>query len=65
MGPGARAAGRALLRARRLVNLAADRPPEVPLYWQQWKLDSAAPAAVAEVVVAAAGDALGTAAPRA
>ncbi|MGV9245682.1 LysR family transcriptional regulator ArgP [Streptomyces sp. NPDC003710] len=53
-----------LLRAGRLVHLAADRPSDVPLYWQQWKLDSAALAAVAETVVAAAADAL-RAAPRA
>ncbi len=49
-----------LLRAGRLMHLAADRPTEVPLYWQQWKLDSPALAAVAEAVVAQAADALGT-----
>jgi LysR family transcriptional regulator (chromosome initiation inhibitor) len=32
---------------------------DVPLYWQQWKLDSPALAAVAQAVVAAASDALG------
>ncbi|MFF3511945.1 LysR family transcriptional regulator ArgP [Streptomyces sp. NPDC002573] len=53
-----------LLRTGRLVNLAADRRSEVPLYWQQWKLDSAALAAVADAVVTAAWNALG-AAPRA
>ncbi|MDX6354776.1 MAG: LysR family transcriptional regulator, chromosome initiation inhibitor [Streptomyces sp.] len=34
-----------------LVDLAADRPVDVPLYWQQWKLDSPALAAVADAVV--------------
>jgi LysR family transcriptional regulator (chromosome initiation inhibitor) len=46
-----------LLRAGRLVGLAAD-PVEVPLYWQQWKLDSPALATVAEAVVTTAGEAL-------
>ncbi|WP_030613536.1 LysR family transcriptional regulator ArgP [Streptomyces fulvoviolaceus] len=47
-----------LLRAGRLVPLAPDRFVDVPLYWQQWKLDSPALAAVAEAVVAAAAEAL-------
>ncbi|MEU7021247.1 LysR family transcriptional regulator ArgP [Streptomyces sp. NPDC046203] len=38
-----------LLRTGRLVELAPDRPLDVPLYWQQWKLDSPALSAVAEV----------------
>lgn len=48
-----------LLQAGRLVHLAPDRTSDVPLYWQQWKLDSPALAAVAEAVVATAADALG------
>ncbi|CAM5666164.1 Putative HTH-type transcriptional regulator OS=Streptomyces glaucescens OX=1907 GN=SGLAU_02605 PE=3 SV=1 [Streptomyces glaucescens] len=28
-----------LLRTGRLVHLAPDRQVDVPLYWQQWKLD--------------------------
>lgn len=47
-----------LLREGRLVSLAPDRPVDVPLYWQQWKLDSPALAAVAEAVAAAAAEAL-------
>jgi LysR family transcriptional regulator (chromosome initiation inhibitor) len=47
-----------LLRAGRLISLAPDRPVDVPLYWQQWKLDSPALAAVAEAVVLAAEGAL-------
>lgn len=39
-----------LLRAGRLVELAPGRPVDVPLYWQQWKLDSPALAAVARAV---------------
>ncbi|MDN0198999.1 LysR family transcriptional regulator ArgP [Streptomyces sp. S.PNR 29] len=46
-----------LLRAGRLVALDAD-PVEVPLYWQQWKLDSPALATVAEAVLSAATGAL-------
>ncbi|MFB9505972.1 LysR family transcriptional regulator ArgP [Streptomyces aurantiacus] len=47
-----------LLRARRLVTLAPDRRIDVPLYWQQWKLDFPALAAVAEAVMAEAAEAL-------
>ncbi|MGW4645873.1 LysR family transcriptional regulator ArgP [Kitasatospora sp. NPDC004289] len=47
-----------LLRAGRLVELAPARPMDVPLYWQQWKLDSPALSTVAEVVVRAAAEAL-------
>ena len=47
-----------LLRAGRLVALAPDRPVDVPLYWQQWKLDSPALAALAEAVTAAASETL-------
>ncbi|HEX4721962.1 MAG TPA: LysR family transcriptional regulator ArgP [Pseudonocardiaceae bacterium] len=47
-----------LLRAGALVNLAPDRPVDVPLFWQQWKLDSPALAATATAVLAAARAAL-------
>ncbi|MFF4350993.1 LysR family transcriptional regulator ArgP [Streptomyces sp. NPDC001530] len=47
-----------LLRAGRLVNLAPDRVVDVPLFWQQWKLDSPALAAVAEAVAAVAAETL-------
>ncbi|MFF0200490.1 LysR family transcriptional regulator ArgP [Streptomyces sp. NPDC005017] len=52
------AQARPLLDTGRLVELAPDRPVDVPLYWQQWKLDSPALTAVAGVVVKAAGRAL-------
>ncbi|MGW1786090.1 LysR family transcriptional regulator ArgP [Streptomyces sp. NPDC002143] len=48
----------ALLRSGRLVSLAPDRPLDIPLYWQQWKLDSPALAAVAEAVTATAAQTL-------
>ncbi|MFJ1592762.1 LysR family transcriptional regulator ArgP [Kitasatospora albolonga] len=51
-----------LLADGRLVGLAPDRHIDVPLYWQQWKLDSPALAAVAEAVLAEAAGALGGAA---
>ncbi|MBV7699772.1 LysR family transcriptional regulator ArgP [Streptomyces sp. TRM70350] len=47
-----------LLASGRLVHLAPDRAVDVPLYWQQWKLDSPALAAVAQAVTAAAAQAL-------
>ncbi|MGW0337786.1 LysR family transcriptional regulator ArgP [Streptomyces sp. NPDC003011] len=47
-----------LLRTGRLVPLAPDRPVDVPLYWQQWKLDAPALAAVARAVVATAAETL-------
>ncbi|MER8225120.1 LysR family transcriptional regulator ArgP [Streptomyces sp. NPDC094143] len=47
-----------LLRAGRLVGIAPDRTVDVPLYWQQWKLDSPALAHVAETVTATAAKAL-------
>ncbi|GHH14681.1 LysR family transcriptional regulator ArgP [Streptomyces lanatus] len=47
-----------LLREGRLASLAPDRPVDVPLYWQQWKLDSPALVVVTEAVVGAAGEAL-------
>ncbi len=56
MVPAAQAAPRLL--DGRLVELAADRPVDVPLFWQQWKLDSPALAAVADAVAAVAAEAL-------
>ncbi|MYR47381.1 LysR family transcriptional regulator ArgP [Streptomyces sp. SID5910] len=47
-----------LLRTGRLVDFAPERAVDVPLYWQQWKLDSPALAAVADAVVTAAAGAL-------
>ncbi|WP_124266830.1 LysR family transcriptional regulator ArgP [Streptomyces sp. ADI96-02] len=44
----------ALLAAGRLVDLAPGRTVDVPLYWQQWKLDSPSLAAVAGAVTAEA-----------
>lgn len=52
-----------LLRAGRLVDLAPDRTVEVPLFWQQWKLDFPALAAVAEAVAAVAARTLATGPP--
>ncbi|MGK3092628.1 LysR family transcriptional regulator ArgP [Streptomyces sp. WAC01490] len=49
---------RPLLDTGRLVVIAPDRHIDVPLYWQQWKLDSPALATVAEAVVAEAAEAL-------
>jgi LysR family transcriptional regulator, chromosome initiation inhibitor len=45
-------------RGDALVDLAPDRPSDVPLYWQQWKLDSPALSAVAEAVTQGAKEAL-------
>jgi LysR family transcriptional regulator (chromosome initiation inhibitor) len=47
------------LRAGELVLLDERRVSDVPLYWQQWKLDSPALAATAEAVAAEAAEALG------
>jgi LysR family transcriptional regulator (chromosome initiation inhibitor) len=47
-----------LLDAGRLVGIAPGRTVDVPLYWQQWKLDSPALAQVAETVTATAARAL-------
>ena len=41
-----------------LAHLAPDRPIDVPLYWQQWKLDSPALATVSEAVLRTAARAL-------
>ncbi|MGP3689493.1 LysR family transcriptional regulator ArgP [Streptomyces sp. IBSNAI002] len=49
---------RPLLRTGGLVLLAPRRPMDVPLYWQQWKLDSPALSLVARLVADAAGKAL-------
>lgn len=47
-----------LLEAGRLVDFAPDLAVDVPLYWQQWKLDSPALAAVSEAVLTTAAKAL-------
>ncbi|MFF7723750.1 LysR family transcriptional regulator ArgP [Streptomyces luteogriseus] len=47
-----------LLRAGRLVGIAPGRMVDVPLYWQQWKLDSPALAQMAETVTATAAETL-------
>lgn len=49
---------RPLVRTGSLVLLAPRRPMDVPLYWQQWKLDSPALSMVARLVADAAGEAL-------
>ncbi|MGK4579189.1 LysR family transcriptional regulator ArgP [Kitasatospora sp. HPMI-4] len=46
------------LRTGALVRFLSDRTVEVPLYWQQWRLDSPALAAVAAAVAAEAARAL-------
>ncbi|GAQ54086.1 LysR family transcriptional regulator ArgP [Streptomyces acidiscabies] len=43
-----------LVQEGELVSLAPDRPLDLPLFWQQWKLDSPALATVAEAVTATA-----------
>nr|WP_284746292.1 LysR family transcriptional regulator ArgP [Amycolatopsis sp. RTGN1] len=45
-------------RGDALADLAPDRPLDVPLHWQQWKLDSPALAAVAKAVAEGAKTAL-------
>lgn len=47
-----------LLRTGQLVNIAPDRGVDVPLFWQQWKLDFPALAAVAAAVAAVAAETL-------
>lgn len=47
-----------LLRTGSLVLLTPEHFVDVPLYWQQWKLDSPALASVAEAVSSAAAEAL-------
>ncbi|WP_369218275.1 LysR family transcriptional regulator ArgP [Streptomyces flavofungini] len=47
-----------LLRAGRLTLLDPERVVDVPLFWQQWKLDSPALAALAEAVASTAAEAL-------
>ncbi|MFI6655129.1 LysR family transcriptional regulator ArgP [Streptomyces sp. NPDC050523] len=47
-----------LLNAGRLVLLSPDLTLDVPLYWQQWKLDSPALAVVAKAVLRAAAETL-------
>ncbi|MEU9338270.1 LysR family transcriptional regulator ArgP [Streptomyces sp. NPDC048290] len=46
------------LRSGRLVPLGVGGPVDVPLYWQQWKLDSPALAVVAEAVLTTAAESL-------
>ncbi|WP_037076144.1 LysR family transcriptional regulator ArgP [Pseudonocardia spinosispora] len=46
------------LSAGTLIDLAPETPIDVPLYWQQWKLDSPALAATADAVSSAAREAL-------
>nr|ABS90479.1 transcriptional regulator [Streptomyces albus] len=53
-----RAQAEPLLRAGRLTLLDPERMVDVPLFWQQWKLDSPALAALAEAVVSTAAEAL-------
>ncbi|MBT2489522.1 LysR family transcriptional regulator ArgP [Streptomyces sp. ISL-96] len=47
-----------LLRAGALTLLAPGHPVDIPLFWQQWKLDSPALAAVADAVTRTAAEAL-------
>ncbi|MFE9879689.1 LysR family transcriptional regulator ArgP [Streptomyces sp. NPDC005784] len=47
-----------LLRAGRLVHLGPGREVDVPLFWQQWKLDFPALGAMTEAVVAVAAETL-------
>ncbi|MFD8020849.1 LysR family transcriptional regulator ArgP [Streptomyces sp. SPB4] len=47
-----------LIRSGRLLELAPERPLDVPLYWQQWKLDSPALALVARVIAESAQESL-------
>lgn len=56
MVPRAQAAGH--LAAGRLLDLAPDRPVDVPLFWQQWRLDSPTLTAAAHAVAAQAAAAL-------
>ncbi|MFI6039453.1 LysR family transcriptional regulator ArgP [Streptomyces sp. NPDC051315] len=49
---------RQLLADGHLTSLVPGRPLDVPLHWQQWKLDSPALAAVADAVTATAAAAL-------
>ncbi|THC51893.1 LysR family transcriptional regulator ArgP [Streptomyces sp. A1499] len=53
-----RAQAEPLLRAGALRLLDPERVVDVPLFWQQWKLDSPALAALADAVVSTAAEAL-------
>lgn len=53
-----RAQAEPLLRGGGLTLLDPERVVDVPLFWQQWKLDSPALAALAEAVVSTAAEAL-------
>ncbi|HEX5405206.1 MAG TPA: LysR family transcriptional regulator ArgP [Pseudonocardiaceae bacterium] len=46
------------LRAGTLIELVPDRPSDVPLYWQQWRLDSPALTALADAVTTTAAETL-------
>ncbi|MET8849551.1 LysR family transcriptional regulator ArgP [Amycolatopsis sp. NPDC004625] len=48
----------AVSRGDALVDLVPEKPMDVPLYWQQWKLDSPALATVAEAVAEGAKQSL-------
>ncbi|MEV6956942.1 LysR family transcriptional regulator ArgP [Streptomyces sp. NPDC051183] len=52
------AQARPLVRSGALEVIVPGRPLDVPLYWQQWKLDSPALSAVAAVITEAAAGAL-------
>ncbi|MFI5618870.1 LysR family transcriptional regulator ArgP [Streptomyces sp. NPDC051567] len=54
---------RPLVRTGALVLLAPRRPMDVPLYWQQWKLESPVLSTVAEVVAEVARESLRRPAP--
>ncbi len=45
-------------RGEALVDLAPERPLDVPLHWQQWKLDSPTLAAVAAAIARGAKESL-------
>jgi LysR family transcriptional regulator (chromosome initiation inhibitor) len=58
-GMAPRAQADPLLRTGTLIDLDPDHPIDVPLFWQQWKLDSPALAAAADAVARTAAEALG------
>ncbi|WP_431040913.1 LysR family transcriptional regulator ArgP [Streptomyces sp. P1-3] len=47
-----------LLRSGALTTLASGRPMDIPLFWQQWRLDSPALAAAADAIALVAAEAL-------
>ncbi|WKX73812.1 LysR family transcriptional regulator ArgP [Streptomyces sp. XD-27] len=46
------------LRSGELITLAPDHPMDIPLFWQQWRLDSPALAAAAGAIASVAAEAL-------